>query len=168
MLDLYRLDFQHAETGLSDHAAQCLRRRGYPCHYPGDRRRSCARRRDDPVVRGRHDECPQALRHRCRPDGPHGQGRHCPHRKQRVSLAGDEGGIVEYLVKLNDKVEPGQKVATQRNSFGEVIAEYTSAIGGKVMGLRTDAMAEPGNPLVMILFNKATPATPGGTEIYPE
>lgn len=75
------------------------------------------------------------------------------------------GGIVEYLVKLNEKVEPGQKVAIQRNSFGEVVAEYTSAVAGEVIGQRSDAMSEPGNPLVLILFNKTTP---GGIEIYPE
>ena len=34
------------------------------------------------------------------------------------------GGIVEHLVKLNDKVKAGQKVAIQRDSFGEVVAEY--------------------------------------------
>jgi predicted deacylase len=28
-----------------------------------------------------------------------------------------QGGLVEHLVKLNDKVEAGQKVAIQRNSF---------------------------------------------------
>ncbi|MGE0630368.1 MAG: succinylglutamate desuccinylase/aspartoacylase family protein [Hyphomicrobiaceae bacterium] len=76
-----------------------------------------------------------------------------------------EGGIVEHLVKLNDKVEPGQKVAIQRNSFGEVMAEYTSAVAGEVVGQRSDAMTEPGNPLVMILFNKTTP---DGIEVYPE
>ncbi len=75
------------------------------------------------------------------------------------------GGIVEYLVKLSDKVEPGQKVAVQRDSFGEVVAEYTSAVAGEVIGRRSDAMAEPGNPLLIILFNKTTP---GGVEIYPE
>jgi predicted deacylase len=76
-----------------------------------------------------------------------------------------EGGIVEFLVKLNDKVEPGQKVAIQRNSFGEVVAEYASGVTGEVSGLRSDAMSEPGNPLMFILFNKTTP---GGIEIYPE
>ena len=39
------------------------------------------------------------------------------------------GGLVEHLVKLNDKVEAGQKVAIQRNSFGEVVAEYTKRGG---------------------------------------
>jgi len=76
-----------------------------------------------------------------------------------------EGGIVEHLVKLNDKVEPGQKVAIQRNSFGEVVAEYTSGVAGEITGQRSDAMSEPGNPLVFILFHKAALE---GVESYPE
>lgn len=75
------------------------------------------------------------------------------------------GGIVEHLVKLNDKVTAGQKVAIQRNSFGEVVAEYTSGVDGEITGQRSDAMSEPGNPLVFILFNKPAPE---GTEAYPE
>ncbi|MBT1158438.1 succinylglutamate desuccinylase/aspartoacylase family protein [Aminobacter anthyllidis] len=75
------------------------------------------------------------------------------------------GGLVEHLVKLNDKVEAGQKVAVQRDSFGEVVAEYTSGVAGEVTGQRSDAMSEPGNPLVFILFNKAPPE---GVEAYPE
>lgn len=75
------------------------------------------------------------------------------------------GGLVEHLVNLNDKVEAGQKVAIQRNSFGEVVAEYTSGVAGEVTGQRSDAMSEPGNPLVFILFNKPAPA---GVETYPE
>jgi uncharacterized protein len=76
-----------------------------------------------------------------------------------------QGGLVEHLVKLNDKVETGQKLAIQRNSFGEVVAEYTSSVAGEVTGQRSDAMSEPGNPLVFILFQKATP---DGGETYPE
>ncbi|NLS02124.1 succinylglutamate desuccinylase/aspartoacylase family protein [Rhizobium sp. P32RR-XVIII] len=75
------------------------------------------------------------------------------------------GGLVEHLVKLNDKVEAGQKVAIQRNSFGEVVAEYTSGVAGEITGQRSDAMSEPGNPLVFILFSKPTPE---GAEVYPE
>jgi predicted deacylase len=67
------------------------------------------------------------------------------------------GGIVQYLVKLNDPVEAGQRVAIQRNSFGEVVAEYASGVNGEVLGLRSDAMAEPGNPLAFILFNAPAP-----------
>ena len=75
-----------------------------------------------------------------------------------------QGGLVEHLVKLNDKVEAGQKVAVQRNSFGEVVAEYTSGVAGEVMGQRSDAMSEPGNPLAFILFTKAPP----DVDVYPE
>ena len=75
------------------------------------------------------------------------------------------GGFVEHLVKLNDKVEAGQKIAIQRNSFGEVVAEYASGVAGEVMGLRSDATCEPGNPLAFILFDRSTP---GGAEAYPE
>lgn len=75
-----------------------------------------------------------------------------------------QSGLVEHLVKLNDKVTPGQKVAIQRNSFGEVVAEYASAVDGEITGQRSDAMAEPGNPLTFILFNKST----AGNEVYPE
>ena len=57
-----------------------------------------------------------------------------------------QGGLVEHLVEFNDKVEAGQKVAIQRNSFGEVVAEYTSSVAGEVAGQRSDAMSEPGNP----------------------
>lgn len=76
-----------------------------------------------------------------------------------------QGGLVEHLVKLNDKVQAGQKVAIQRNSFGEVVAEYTSSVAGEITGLRSDAMSEPGNPLTFILFHKARPE---GVEAYPE
>jgi uncharacterized protein len=80
-------------------------------------------------------------------------------------ILASKGGFVEHLVKLNDKVEPGQKVAIQRNSFGEVIAEYTSSVAGEMTGQRSDATSEPGNPLAFVLFNKATPE---GVETYPE
>ena len=67
------------------------------------------------------------------------------------------GGFVELLVKLNDKVEVGQKVAIQRNTFGEVVAEYTSSVSGEVASYRTDATSEPGNILVSILYNRPQP-----------
>jgi uncharacterized protein len=82
-----------------------------------------------------------------------------------LPILATQGGLVEHLVKLNDKVEAGQRVAIQRNSFGEMVAEYTSSVAGEVTGLRSDAMSEPGNPLAFILFHKATP---DGGETYPE
>jgi predicted deacylase len=75
------------------------------------------------------------------------------------------GGIVEYLVRLNDRVAPGQKVALQRNAFGEVVAEYASEVSGEILGLRSDAMAEPGNPLAFVLFNAPEAEE---AQVYPE
>ena len=70
------------------------------------------------------------------------------------------GGFVELLVKLNDKVNVGQKVAIQRNTFGETVAEYTSSVTGEVFGRRTDAIAEPGTPLVFIFYNNTPSESP--------
>lgn len=70
------------------------------------------------------------------------------------------GGFVELLVKLNDKVKAGQKVAIQRNTFGEVVAEYTSGVAGEVTGRRTDATAEPRIPVVMILYQSEARENP--------
>jgi uncharacterized protein len=67
-----------------------------------------------------------------------------------LPILATQGGLVEHLVKLNDKVEAGQKVVIQRNSFGEVVAECTSSVAGEIAGLRSDAM------------------TPNGGETYPE
>lgn len=70
------------------------------------------------------------------------------------------GGFVELLVKLNDKVKVGQKVAIQRNTFGEVVAEYTSEIEGVVTARRTDATAEPRVPVMMILYQSSAKEYP--------
>jgi len=67
------------------------------------------------------------------------------------------GGFVEFLIKLNDKVATGQKVAIQRNAFGEVVAEYTSGVDGEVAAFRTDATSEPGNMLLTVLYNRPAP-----------
>jgi predicted deacylase len=63
------------------------------------------------------------------------------------------GGFVELLVKLKDKVVAGQKLAVQRNAFGEVVAEYSSGVTGEVASYRTDATSEPGNILMTVLYN---------------
>ena len=72
------------------------------------------------------------------------------------TILATHGGFVELLVKLKDKVDVGQKVAIQRNTFGEVVAEYTSGVAGEVTARRSDATAEPGIPLIAILYNDAT------------
>src|SRR6516164_8252369 len=72
------------------------------------------------------------------------------------TILATHGGYVELLIKLNDKVKVGQKLAIQRNTFGEVVAEYTSEVAGEVAARRSDATAEPGIPLVIILYHGAT------------
>ncbi len=82
-------------------------------------------------------------------------------------IIASQGGFVEHLVKLDEAVAAGQKISVQRNAFGEVVAEYTSGVDGKVTGLRSDVTAEPGNPLAFILFNH-TPPEEEGQRLYPE
>jgi predicted deacylase len=45
------------------------------------------------------------------------------------------------------------------------VAEYASEVSGEILGLRSDAMAEPGNPLAFVLF-KARGAEEA--QAYPE
>lgn len=76
------------------------------------------------------------------------------------TILATHGGFVELLIKLRDKVEVGQKVAVQRNTFGEIVAEYTSDVAGEISGYRTDATAEPGTPLVFIFYNNPARENP--------
>jgi predicted deacylase len=74
------------------------------------------------------------------------------------------GGFLQLLVDLNDRVEAGQKVAIQKNAFGEVVAEYTCPVSGEVGARRTDASVEPGTPFLFYLIQgNSTP-----DEDYPE
>ena len=82
-----------------------------------------------------------------------------------LPVVATSGGIVEHLVKLTNAVRTGQKIAIQRNMFGEIVAEYTSPVDGQIGGLRSDATSEPGNVLAFILFNRTAPS---GAETYPE
>jgi uncharacterized protein len=65
------------------------------------------------------------------------------------------GGFVELLVKLNDEVKRGQKVAIQRNSFGDVVHEYTAGVDGRVAIIGTDAIRERGVTIVTILTSSS-------------
>lgn len=64
----------------------------------------------------------------------------------------------------NDRIEVGQKVAIQRNAFGEVVAEYTSPVSGEVGARRTDASVEPGTPFLFYLIQGSSIPV----EDYPE
>ena len=63
------------------------------------------------------------------------------------------GGFLELLVDLTDKVTAGQKVAVQRNSFGEVVREYATAVSGEVSTVQRDAMIEPGTRVKQVLYD---------------
>jgi hypothetical protein len=69
------------------------------------------------------------------------------------AVVATRGGFVEMLVKLKDKVVAGQKVAVQRNAFGEIVAEYSTGVSGEILAYRSDATSEPGNMLVTVLYN---------------
>jgi len=88
-------------------------------------------------------------------------------------IVATHGGLVEFRAKLDQEVEPGQTIAVQRNMFGETVAEYASAVKGKMAAYRSDASAEPGNVLAFIIFSRpeATPRPsvhPDGEGSYPE
>jgi predicted deacylase len=71
------------------------------------------------------------------------------------------GGYLELLVDLMDTVAAGQKVAIQRNSFGEVVKEYYSEVAGQVSTLQRDAIIEPGTRVVQILHDSPDPKCDG-------
>jgi uncharacterized protein len=66
------------------------------------------------------------------------------------------GGYLEMLVDLKDTVTPGQKVAIQRNSFGDIVAEYTVSVAGEVATIARDALTEPGSRIIQILYQSGT------------
>lgn len=63
------------------------------------------------------------------------------------------GGFLELLVDLRTQVTPGQRVAIQRNSFGDVVAEYITNVSGEVATIARDALSEPGSRVMQILYN---------------
>ncbi|WP_371199027.1 succinylglutamate desuccinylase/aspartoacylase family protein [Hyphomicrobium sp. 99] len=78
------------------------------------------------------------------------------------------GGLVEFHAKLNDEVKAGEMIAVQRNMFGEVVAEYTSAVNGKLAAYRTDASSDPANVLAFILFSQPSSLPQSGAQHYSE
>ncbi len=64
-------------------------------------------------------------------------------------------GFTEVLVKLNDTVKVGQKLAIQYNAFGDIIHEYVAEVDGRVAIIGTDAIRERGVDVVSILANSS-------------
>jgi uncharacterized protein len=78
------------------------------------------------------------------------------------------GGLVEFRAKLDDDVKAGQTIAVQRNMFGEVVAEYTTAVNGRLAAYRTDALSDPGNVLGFVLFKQIGSPSQSGVHPYIE
>lgn len=72
---------------------------------------------------------------------------------QLVDMFADNSGYTELFVKIDDWVTKGQKVAVQKNAFGEVVHEYISEVDGRVAIIGTDAVRERGVDVVSILTN---------------
>ncbi len=71
-----------------------------------------------------------------------------------ASIRSTQGGFLELLVDLRDPVEVGQRVALQRNAFGDVVADYHSPVAGVVAIVARDALCEPGSRVMQILHQR--------------
>lgn len=81
---------------------------------------------------------------------------------QITSIRAQEGGFADVLVKIGDEVTKGQKVAIQRNAFGDIIKEYQATESGKVLSVGTDPMREARALLVRILWQDPDPKCQNG------
>ncbi|HYN62690.1 MAG TPA: hypothetical protein VET87_24595 [Rubrivivax sp.] len=68
-----------------------------------------------------------------------------------VDVVADTGGFVEYLVELNAAVEAWQRLAIQRNAFGEAVREYQAPASGRIAIRGTDAIWKRGSDIATIL-----------------
>lgn len=66
------------------------------------------------------------------------------------------GGFVTLFVKVNDIVTKGQKIAVQRNGFGDIVQEYQSPADGRVAIVGTDAATDRGTEIATILVKRAS------------
>jgi hypothetical protein len=73
------------------------------------------------------------------------------------TIRATHGGWLELLVDLTDAVTAGQTVAIQRDSFGNVIRNYQSAVSGQVSTIQRDALIEPGTRVMQILYDSPEP-----------
>jgi hypothetical protein len=64
-------------------------------------------------------------------------------------------GFLTLLVKLNDAVTKGQRVAVQRNSFGDVVHECLAPADGRVAIIGSDAAGERGSEILTLLVNRS-------------
>ena len=61
------------------------------------------------------------------------------------------GGFALPKVEIGDRVEMGQLVAVQYDSFGDEIQRYHAPTSGYVLSVNLDPMREPGTLLVRLI-----------------
>jgi len=69
------------------------------------------------------------------------------------SVCAEVGGYAEILVNIGDMVTKWQKIALQRNPFGDEIIQYYAPMSGMVVSVGTSATREAGGLLVRILLD---------------
>lgn len=68
-----------------------------------------------------------------------------------TSIRAEQGGFVICHVELLARVEEGQKVATQYNSFGDEIQSYHSPSSGTVISHNVESVRAPGSLVVRLI-----------------
>jgi len=60
----------------------------------------------------------------------------------------DHGGLLEVFPKVADLVAEGERIARQRNIFGEIVHEYAAPFSGVIIGRATNPVAQTGARIV--------------------
>ncbi|MEF1250603.1 succinylglutamate desuccinylase/aspartoacylase family protein, partial [Vibrio owensii] len=75
----------------------------------------------------------------------------CLEGKDIISIRAELGGFVLPQVKMMDKVEQGQLVAIQYDSFGDEIQRYTAPTEGTVLSHIIESIRAPGSLVVRLI-----------------
>ena len=75
----------------------------------------------------------------------------CLEGKNIISIRAELGGFVLPQVKMMDKVEQGQLVAIQYDSFGDEIQRYTAPAEGTVLSHNIESIRAPGSLVVRLI-----------------
>lgn len=68
--------------------------------------------------------------------------------KSSYWIYNDKGGIVQVHTKLTQKLHKGERIATVRNVFGEVLKEYFAPEDGIVIGQSVNPVGQTGSRLI--------------------
>ncbi|MGD1505510.1 succinylglutamate desuccinylase/aspartoacylase family protein [Vibrio harveyi] len=75
----------------------------------------------------------------------------CQEGKDIISIRAELGGFVLPQVKMMDKVEQGQLVAIQYDSFGDEVQRYTAPTEGTVLSHNIESIRAPGSLVVRLI-----------------